>query len=141
MCPSFFNLVCSSKFKSCRNLLSTTQFTVSGGAVNTDGSDTSLHPAWRDSFAFVDIPVFGPYTGYTVSQNATLQNVTVGLDAVLSEEGEPPVAYYNEDAVGLDDWQTLYWGDNYERLLRIKDKVDPKGVFSCRRCVGSEGGY
>lgn len=117
-------------------------FTVAGGAVSTNnGSATSVHPAWREAFAFIDIPIFGPNTGYTASQNATLQNVTIGIDAVLSEQGEPPVAYYNEDAVGLADWQSLYFGDNYERLLSIKKEVDPQGVFSCRRCVGSEGGY
>lgn len=37
------------------------------------------------------------------------------------------------------DWQRLFWGDNYDRLLRIKDEVDPEDVFWCTPCVGSEG--
>jgi len=31
-----------------------------------------------------------------------------------------------------------YWGKNFEKLLRIKKKWDPRGVFQCHHCVGSE---
>ena len=37
------------------------------------------------------------------------------------------------------EWQKTFWGDNYERLLKIKKKVDPKNVLVCFPCVGSEG--
>ena len=37
------------------------------------------------------------------------------------------------------DWQTSFWGEtNYPKLLAIKLKYDPNGVFTCHRCVGSE---
>jgi hypothetical protein len=36
------------------------------------------------------------------------------------------------------EWQNVFWGDNYPRLLEIKKKIDPKGLFTCNRCVGSE---
>lgn len=43
-------------------------------------------------------------------------------------------AYVNEP-----DWQHTFWGDNYERLLKIKKKYDPWDVLWCHPCVGSEG--
>jgi len=39
---------------------------------------------------------------------------------------------------GIPNWQHAFWGDNYPRLLEIKKRVDPLGVFYCRKCVGSE---
>ena len=35
--------------------------------------------------------------------------------------------------------QESQWGANYPRLLEIKQKVDPAGLFVCHHCVGSEG--
>ncbi|KAJ7582116.1 hypothetical protein C8J56DRAFT_1056251 [Mycena floridula] len=35
-------------------------------------------------------------------------------------------------------WPRSSWGDNYDRLLKIKKPLDPLGVFECDRCVGSE---
>jgi FAD/FMN-containing dehydrogenase len=36
------------------------------------------------------------------------------------------------------DWQRSFWGENYARLLGIKRRLDPTGVFVCHHCVGSE---
>lgn len=46
--------------------------------------------------------------------------------------------YANEADPDSPDWQRSFWGANYARLFRIKNKVDPEGVFYCRACVGSE---
>ncbi|TLD37118.1 FAD-binding domain-containing protein [Venturia nashicola] len=46
--------------------------------------------------------------------------------------------YANEADPDSPGWQQAFWGSNYERLLSIKKKVDPEGVFYCRACVGSE---
>ena len=50
-------------------------------------------------------------------------------------------AYYNENAATESDWRVTNWGGNYQRLKEIKQKLDPAVVFSCRGCVGSEGGF
>jgi hypothetical protein len=50
-------------------------------------------------------------------------------------------AYYNEAAMDLIEWQDLFWGSNYARLLQIKRGLDPMHVFNCRQCVGSEDGF
>lgn len=36
------------------------------------------------------------------------------------------------------DWEKVFWGDKYERLVSIKRKVDPTSLFVCNRCVGGD---
>jgi FAD/FMN-containing dehydrogenase len=47
-------------------------------------------------------------------------------------------SYVNETDYFEPDWQQSFWGENYPRLLEIKRKYDPTGLFSCHHCVGSE---
>ncbi|XP_013421321.1 FAD-linked oxidoreductase ZEB1 [Lingula anatina] len=46
--------------------------------------------------------------------------------------------YLNEASDILDDWKQLQWGANYPRLLEIKKKWDPRNIFTCHHCVGSD---
>lgn len=36
------------------------------------------------------------------------------------------------------NWQQAFWGDNYERLLEIRKKYDPDGVFYAISTPGTE---
>ena len=47
-------------------------------------------------------------------------------------------SYANEADYFQKNWQHAFWGNNYERLLAIKNKYDPRGLFYCHHCVGSE---
>jgi FAD/FMN-containing dehydrogenase len=47
-------------------------------------------------------------------------------------------SYVNETDYFEPDWQRAFWGDNYPRLLEVKHKYDPRGLFQCHHCVGSE---
>ncbi|WP_327189885.1 FAD-binding oxidoreductase [Streptomyces xinghaiensis] len=38
-------------------------------------------------------------------------------------------AYVNVPNIGMQDWETAYWGSNFDRLRRIKAKYDPHNVF------------
>jgi FAD/FMN-containing dehydrogenase len=46
--------------------------------------------------------------------------------------------YFAESDFFEPDWQTSYWGPNYPRLLSIKKKYDPDGLFFVHHGVGSE---
>ncbi|KAK4221871.1 hypothetical protein QBC38DRAFT_376286, partial [Podospora fimiseda] len=49
-------------------------------------------------------------------------------------------AYFNEAGRLEPNWQESFFGKgNYERLLRVKRQVDPKGVFWAPGSVGSDG--
>merc|ERR1719510_1954269 len=48
-------------------------------------------------------------------------------------------AYFNEGDYFEPDFQESFWGrENYNRLLKIKQQLDPNGLFYCHNCVGSE---
>jgi hypothetical protein len=36
------------------------------------------------------------------------------------------------------NWQEAYWGPNYPRLLQIRQKYDPDGVFFTQTTPGTE---
>eukprot|EP01137_Pigoraptor_chileana_P009455 Opistho-2@57753 len=49
-------------------------------------------------------------------------------------------SYFSESSYSMDgnSWQSRYWGDNYPRLLDVKNRWDPQGIFWCHHCVGAE---
>lgn len=47
-------------------------------------------------------------------------------------------AYFSESETGMADWKQRYWGTNYAKLLTTKQKYDPKNMFTCHHCVGSD---
>ena len=49
-------------------------------------------------------------------------------------------SYYNEGDWWDPDWKRSHWGSDgrYERLRAAKDRYDPRGLFVCHHCVGSE---
>lgn len=45
----------------------------------------------------------------------------------------------NEADYNQPDWQEVFYGVNYQRLLSIKKKYDPFDLFWGKTAVGSEG--
>ena len=56
------------------------------------------------------------------------------LRAVTGESG----AYVSESNYFEKGFQQAYWGSNYPRLVEIKKKYDPGGLFIVHNGVGSE---
>ena len=50
-------------------------------------------------------------------------------------------AYLNEANFQQPDYQTAFYGGNYDRLLQIKDKYDPDQIFYALTAVGSDRWY
>jgi hypothetical protein len=47
-------------------------------------------------------------------------------------------SYFAESNFFETQWQNSYWGPNYPRLLSVKKKYDPDGLFFVHHGVGSE---
>jgi FAD/FMN-containing dehydrogenase len=47
-------------------------------------------------------------------------------------------SYVNETNYFEENWQDSFWGDNYGRLLVVKQEFDPANVFNIHHAVGNE---
>lgn len=44
-------------------------------------------------------------------------------------------AYVNVPNIGMANWQTAYWGSNFDRLRKIKAKYDPHNIFQYEQSI------
>lgn len=66
------------------------------------------------------------------------QTITNILDPALDNLSPNPAAYLNEASFNRPDWQEEFYGPNYPKLVSIKKKYDPNGIFWGPTAVGSE---
>jgi FAD/FMN-containing dehydrogenase len=112
---------------------------VSGGQVFQDVADpySGLNPAWRISY-FNNIVARGWAPGSSEDTKAAVMRDITYKKVPAMEKQAPDTGVYMNEADRLDpNWQTNFYGDHYERLLEIKQRRDPRGVFYCPTCVGS----
>jgi FAD/FMN-containing dehydrogenase len=64
-------------------------------------------------------------------------NVAHAMDE-LNRINPSPGSYVSESNFFNRRWQEAFWGDNYKKLLDIKRRVDPDGLFFVHHGVGSE---
>jgi hypothetical protein len=69
---------------------------------------------------------------------AIQQRMTNELLPALAKLTPGGAAYLNEGDFRQPDFQNVFYGQSYPRLLRIKDKYDPKSLFYGLTAVGSE---
>lgn len=107
--------------------------------------DTATHPAVLDSFALAILGSNGPaaYTGSPGAapdlraadhDAAAIRSAIAALRAIVPQRG----SYVSESDFFEQDWQHAFWGEHYTRLLAVKEKYDPTGLFFVHHGVGSE---
>jgi FAD/FMN-containing dehydrogenase len=108
--------------------------------------DSCTNPDVIDAFALAITgsegpPAFPAVTGHHPDLAIARRNAdAVGRAmAELRRLAENAGSYVAESDYFLRDWQSAYWGSNYKRLLAIKKKYDPSGLFFVHHGVGSEG--
>ncbi|KAF4234652.1 hypothetical protein CNMCM8980_008618 [Aspergillus fumigatiaffinis] len=115
---------------------------VGGGAVaeNAGKVDSALNPAWRKAIVHVVYTRSWSANATLAEQQAVIQNVTdMELPLLQQVEGADKMgAYVNEAFAYEPNFRKSFWGRNYRRLYRIKQRWDPAGLFIARRMVGSE---
>lgn len=108
-------------------------------------ADTATNPAMLDAFALAIIaseepPAFPGLAGYSPDLAAARHDATQVARAMVTLRSVVPEAgsYVAESSYFEHEWQRCYWGANYPRLLAVKQKYDPAGLFFVRHGVGSE---
>ncbi|KAE8371861.1 hypothetical protein BDV26DRAFT_298399 [Aspergillus bertholletiae] len=109
------------------------------GKVNNDERDnTAIHDVWKHSHALLSISVDWADTA-TESEKRAKRHEAVELSRKLTDiVGEEGGTYVNEANPYEPNWQSVFWGKKYDRLLAIKQRVDPTKLFVCNRCVGTD---
>ncbi|OTA68101.1 FAD-binding domain-containing protein [Hypoxylon sp. EC38] len=106
--------------------------------LNMPVSNSATNPRFRKStdFAIVALPV---PDGATWDHKQDLQNVLTNIqDAAMKKAGPNGCAYVNEGDPYQPDWQDHFWGTEYAKLLEIRKKWDPHGVFYAVSTPGTE---
>ncbi|BCS23428.1 FAD/FMN-containing protein [Aspergillus puulaauensis] len=109
------------------------------GKVNNDERDnTAVHDIWKKSHALLSISIDWADNA-TEAEKHKKRLHAVHMSETFSEiVGSDDGTYINEANPYEPNWESVFWGDKYERLLEIKRRVDPTGLFICNRCVGGE---
>jgi FAD/FMN-containing dehydrogenase len=109
------------------------------------GRETSMNPAVYRAAALIIVAASGsglPGVPGHEPDKAEGEGAKAGVTAamrVIRDATPGGGSYVNEADYFEPDWQQSFWGENYQRLLEIKRKYDPEGLFYCHHCVGSEG--
>jgi len=107
--------------------------------------DTATNPAALDAFALLISGAEGPpaYPGIQGHEpdselaRRSAQSIGRAMDEVRKLVPHPG-SYVSESNFFNADWQRAFWGSNYSRLLAVKDRYDPDGLFIVHHGVGSE---
>lgn len=110
--------------------------------------DTAMNPAAFDAFALLiaavsSEPAYPGVPGHQPDLTAARANAHA-IDGAMREiyrlvPKSQAGAYVSESDYFDDDWAQSYWGSNYARLLKIKQKYDPDCLFFVHNGVGTEG--
>lgn len=107
--------------------------------------NTAMNPAVIDAFALAIIAGGGPpaYPGIPGHQPDLIaaRKNAVEIDQAMDELRKivPDAgSYVSESNYFERSWQRSFWGPNYARLLQVKAKYDPTGLFFVHHGVGSE---
>jgi FAD/FMN-containing dehydrogenase len=107
--------------------------------------DTAMNPAVVDAVALVisgageppaypDVPGHEPDVALARRQ---AEAVTAAMDEIRRVAPRAG-SYVWETDYFQPHWQEAFWGENYARLLAVKGKYDPDGLFFLHHGVGSE---
>ena len=110
---------------------------VSHAHVGTDVYN-AVHPAWREAgISAVPSSVWDEKATWE-ERLAWQVKMTDSWIPKLREAVGGTGVYMNEGDFRQADWKEAFYGENYERLLRIKEKWDPEHLFYALTAVGSD---
>ncbi|KAL2885259.1 fad binding domain-containing protein [Ceratocystis lukuohia] len=101
--------------------------------------DTAVLPAWRSAAMHMNIASAwnsAPDKWQTMLEDQRLMtsDFVPRLNKVTPDSG----TYMNEADFRQPTWKKDFFGDNYERLLQVKQSYDPRGLLWATKTVGSD---
>jgi FAD/FMN-containing dehydrogenase len=107
--------------------------------------DTATNPAVLEAFALAIIAggkgqCFPGLAGHEPDLAGARKNASqiAAAMAELRRIVPTPGSYVSESNFFEESWQQSFWGSNYPRLMKVKAKYDPDGLFFVHHGVGSE---
>jgi len=111
---------------------------VAGGAPSHAPNNTgAVLPAWREALWHLVLSSAPLPDASNSDIEKNFRQVTEVLEP-LRQLTPGSGAYMNEADARAPQWKEDFFGENYDRLLGIKKKWDPKALLRCNRCVGSD---
>ena len=111
--------------------------------LSTTLQDNAVNPAWRKNLGFFILG--GPATAPDASDATIAANAKILTTDWMKRwrDASPGAgAYMSEADINEPDFQQSFYGaEFYKRLLKLKKKVDPTGLFYAPTAVGSEEWY
>jgi hypothetical protein len=107
--------------------------------------NTATNPVFLDAFALAILgaeepPAYPGVAGHEVNvaearvEAAAIRRAMAELRRVVPNFA----SYLSESNFFEKQWQHAFWGENYAKLVKVKDKYDPEGLFVVHHGVGSE---
>ncbi|MBU6476691.1 MAG: FAD-binding oxidoreductase, partial [Xanthomonadaceae bacterium] len=105
--------------------------------------NTATNPQVLEAFALAitgdsQPPAFQGVPGHEPDLDSARANARTCAKAMQALYRAVPDAgsYVSESDFFLEDWQRAFWGSNYLRLLKVKQRYDPDGLFTVHHGVG-----
>ena len=99
-----------------------------------NANETSANPAWRDCYWHM-LSVFAWPSGASRESIATIRRAAGDALGEIKKILPYQAAYTNEADVFEKDWQQVFYGSRYSRLVSIKEKYDPTNFFNVYKGV------
>ncbi|KAL6231482.1 hypothetical protein BDW75DRAFT_233576 [Aspergillus navahoensis] len=116
---------------------------ISGISVNASQHHTnhlpanSVNPAWRDAAISLVVGLYVSLSSFLFTrprQWLVIHALLPQLEDITPSGG----SYLNEADPNQPDWQRTFYGESYGKLLEVKRRYDPEGIFYALTGVGSE---
>ncbi|KAK5995366.1 FAD-linked oxidoreductase ZEB1 [Cladobotryum mycophilum] len=95
-------------------------------------------PQWRDSIVQSSLTLPWSFDAPFHDMMAAQEKITNEIQPIIEAATPGAGAYMNEADFQQRDFQSVFFGSNYNKLLKIKSKHDPKGLLYATAGVGSE---
>ncbi|RMY17320.1 hypothetical protein D0867_06115 [Hortaea werneckii] len=100
--------------------------------------DNAVLPAWRESTIAGVVTTPWSFQKPWSELVAQADLMTTTLLPAIDEVVPNPRAYLSEGDFQEPDWQSVFYGENYDKLLSIKNKYDPSHLLYAKTAVGTE---